>query len=69
MPSSKGEKAGERKILDSRSLRSGCETPLKALLFWAFSDGVFRSPYYSLLRPPLLPRGVLDSRSDVLSII
>lgn len=41
----------ERKLLDSRSLRSGCESPLEALFTRAFLDGVFRSPYYSLSRP------------------
>jgi len=37
------DRGGERRVLDLRSLRSGCESPLKALLFGAFSDGVFRS--------------------------
>ena len=48
----------ERKSLDSRSLRSGCGSPLKAPLFRAFSDGVFRS----LLEPAASGQSQLETR-------
>jgi hypothetical protein len=51
----------ERNILDSRSLLSARESPLNALLFWAFSDEVFRSLHCSLSRTRGLTDGAFGS--------
>jgi hypothetical protein len=42
------DRMSDRELLDSRSLRSAVGKPLKAPLFRAFFDGVFRSLFCQL---------------------
>ena len=57
---SRGHHSG-RESFDSRSLLSACEGPLKALVFRAFSDGVFRSLNRNHSNGPIRRNGALGS--------